>query len=72
MTSSIFLKNKKNTAGLEWFRPPERNTLRPLCVVLPCLERVCESLLCTPSATLLYLKGGARCTHSDTHRRTLD
>ena len=23
-----------NTAGLEWFGPPERNTLRPLCVVL--------------------------------------
>ena len=33
-----------NTACLEWFGPPERNTLRPLCVVLPCLERVCESL----------------------------
>ena len=24
-----------NTVGLEWFGPPERNTLRPLCVVLP-------------------------------------
>ena len=24
-----------DTAGLEWFGPPERNTLRPLCVVLP-------------------------------------
>ena len=23
-----------NTAGLEWFGPPERNTLRPLCAVL--------------------------------------
>ena len=23
-----------NTTGLEWFGPPERNTLRPLCVVL--------------------------------------
>ena len=23
-----------NTAGLEWFGLPERNTLRPLCVVL--------------------------------------
>jgi hypothetical protein len=23
-----------NTAGLEWFGPPERNTRRPLCVVL--------------------------------------
>ena len=44
MTSSISLKNTMNTAGLEWFGPPERNTLRPLCVVLPCLDRVCESL----------------------------
>ena len=24
----------KNTRDLEWFEPPERNTLRPLCVVL--------------------------------------
>ena len=24
-----------NTVGLEWFGPPERNTLHPLCVVLP-------------------------------------
>ena len=23
-----------NTTGLEWFGPPKRNTLRPLCVVL--------------------------------------
>ena len=23
-----------NTAGLEWFGPPERNTLCPLCAVL--------------------------------------
>ena len=40
-----------NTAGLEWFGPPERNTLRPLCVVLPSLERegVRESL-CVSSA----------------------
>src|SRR6185436_4052164 len=44
--SSISLKNTMNTAGLEWFGPPERNTLRPLCVVLPSLERegVRESL----------------------------
>ena len=58
-----------NTKDLEWFRPPERNTLRPLCIVLPCLERVCEclgepvcvlvSLFCTASDSLLYLKGGA-------------
>ena len=33
--SSISLKNTMNTAGLEWFGPPERNTLRPLCDVLP-------------------------------------
>ena len=23
-----------NTEGLEWFGPPERNTLRPMCAVL--------------------------------------
>ena len=58
-----------NTKDLEWFGLPERNTLRPLCVVLPYFERVCEclgepvcdlgSLSCTASASLLYLKGGA-------------
>ena len=37
--SSISLKNTMNTAGLEWFGPPERNTLRPLCVVLLALSR---------------------------------
>ena len=26
---------------LEWFGPPERNTLRPLCVVLP-IPKVCS------------------------------
>ena len=31
-------KNTMNTSGLEWFGPPERNTLRPLCVVLPSHE----------------------------------
>ena len=36
--SSISPKNTMNTAGLEWFGPPERNTLRPLCVVLPSHE----------------------------------
>ena len=44
MTSSISLKNTMNTKDLEWFGPPERNTLRPLYVVLLCLERVCECL----------------------------
>ena len=29
-TSSISLKNTMNTKDLEWFGPPERNTLRPL------------------------------------------
>ena len=32
-----------NTAGLELFGPPERNTLRPLCVVLLAPQEV-ESL----------------------------
>ena len=35
----ISLKNTVNTKDLEWFGPPERNTLRPLCVVLPSLEK---------------------------------
>ena len=59
-----------NTKGLEWFGPPERNTLRSLCVVLlktevlelsPACVCVCslESLWCTVSASPLYLKGGA-------------
>ena len=42
--SSISLKNTMNTKDLEWFGQPKRNTLRPLCVVLPCLERVYECL----------------------------
>ena len=33
-----------NTAGLEWFGPPERNTLRPLYAVL--LEPGAESSVC--------------------------
>ena len=33
-----------NTAGLEWFGPPERNTLRPLCVVLLVLSLALESV----------------------------
>ena len=56
-----------NTTGLEWFGPPECNTLRSLCVELPSLERessrelesVWRELSCTASASLLYLKGGA-------------
>ena len=61
-----------NTTGLEWFRPPERNTLRPLCVVLLTPQEAeslgvssaesrvsLRELLCAASASLLYLKGGA-------------
>ena len=38
------LRTRWTPRVFEWFGPPERNTIRPLCVVLPCLERVCESL----------------------------
>ena len=64
-----------NAAGLEWFGPPERNTLRPLCVVLlvlsrgreqgcsacnpACVVRVLACLKSAASASLLYLKRGA-------------
>ena len=64
--SSISLKNTMNTAGLEWFGPPERNTLRPLCVVLPSLERegVRESLCVLPfsvhSEHLPFISQGRR------------
>ena len=34
-----------NTTGLEWFGPPERNTLHPLCVVLPVLTRDCSRVV---------------------------
>ena len=33
-----------NTAGLEWFGLPERNTLRPLCVVLLVLSMALAGL----------------------------
>ena len=66
--SSISLKNTMNTAGLEWFGPPERNTLRPLCVVLPSLERegvresLCVSLEspCAQRAPPFYISREAR------------
>ena len=48
-----------NTAGLEWFGPPERNTLRPLCAVCLSLVELGKNPLCAASASLLYLKGGA-------------
>jgi hypothetical protein len=28
-------EHRKHIRDLEWFRPPEHKTLRPLCVVLP-------------------------------------
>ena len=52
-----------NTAGLEWFGPPERNTLRPLCVVLlvfPLVSRESEDLCVYVLAgvlSLLYVQG---------------
>ena len=50
--------------GLEWFGPPERNTLRPLCVVLLVLRELesVSSFSVLASASLLYLKGGAYMT----------
>ena len=49
-----------NTAGLEWFGPPERNTLRPLCAVLLESDELGKKTLArAASASLLYLKGGA-------------
>jgi hypothetical protein len=35
-------KNTRGHEGLEWFRPPERNTLPPLYV--SCIESVIESV----------------------------
>ena len=35
---SISSKTQGTQQGLEWFGPPERNTLHPLCVVLPSHE----------------------------------
>ena len=60
-----------NTEGLEWFGPPERNTLCPLCVVLLVLSEVENGIVRSESelvialawpgftySSLLYLKGG--------------
>ena len=49
-----------NIAGLEWFGPPERNTLRPLCVCIACALEVengiawseSEHVMCLPSLGL--------------------
>ena len=37
-----------NTAGIEWFGPPERNTLRPLCVVLLVFPSTVCCIACVP------------------------
>ena len=61
-----------NTAGLEWFGSPERNTLRPLCVILLALSRESENLgvtsaessvspsLCLCSEHLPFISQGRR------------
>jgi hypothetical protein len=39
------VRSRKAHKGLEWFRPPERKTLRPLYVVLlVSMWKACESL----------------------------
>ena len=37
--SPISVEERDEHSSLEWFGPPERNTLRPLCVVLLMLSR---------------------------------
>ena len=44
-----------NTEGLEWFGPPERNTLRPLCVVLFVLSEVENGIVRSESELVLCL-----------------
>ena len=44
-----------NTEGLEWFGPPERNTLRPLCVVLLVLSEVENVIVQSESELVLCL-----------------
>jgi hypothetical protein len=45
--------NTRGHEGLEWFRPPERNTLPPLCVssiesVIESVERVLVTVCAFP------------------------
>ena len=44
-----------NTASLERFGPPERNTLRPLCVVLLVLSEVENEIVRSESELVLCL-----------------
>ena len=41
-----------NTIGLEWFGPPERNTLHPLCAVLLKTEELELSSVCVYVSSL--------------------
>ena len=42
-------------SSLEWFGPPERNTLRPLCVVLLVLSEVENKIVRSESQLVLCL-----------------
>ena len=44
-----------NTGGFEWFGPPERNTLHPLCVVLVVLSEVENGIVRSESELVLCL-----------------
>jgi len=62
---SISSKTQGTQQGLEWFGPPERNTLRPLWVVLPSheseevreLESVWRASVLAGVLSLLYIQG---------------
>ena len=44
-----------NTEGLEWFGPPERNTIRLLCVVLLVPSEVLNGIVRSESELVLCL-----------------
>ena len=48
-------QERKNTRILEWFGPPEHNTLRPLCVVLLVLSEVENKIVRSESQLVLCL-----------------
>ena len=49
-----------NTAGLEWFGPPEHNTLRPLCVVLLESGKAWSSVQCASQCASVNLCSSGR------------
>ena len=49
-----------NTAGLEWFGPPERNTLHPLCAVLLEYGSAWKKTWCVQRAPPFYISREAR------------